>query len=35
VNQLDPRAPAEFEIGDEEVAAIQQAVREVRGQLAR
>jgi hypothetical protein len=35
VNQLDSRAPAEFEIGDAEVAAIQQAVREVRGQLAR
>src|SRR5688572_27596731 len=35
VNQLDSRAPAEFEIGDDEVAAIQQAVREVRVQPAR
>ena len=35
VSQLQPRLPAEFEIGDEEIAAIQDAVREVRGQVAR
>jgi hypothetical protein len=34
VNQLDAKAPAEFEIGDEEIAAVQQAVREVRGQIS-
>lgn len=35
VNQLQPRLPAEFDIGDEEIAAIQEAVREVRGQVGR
>jgi hypothetical protein len=35
VNQLRPGRPAEFEIGDEEVAAIEQAVREARGQVGR
>jgi len=35
VNQLRPGRPAEFEIGDEEITAIQEAVREVRGQVGR
>jgi molybdopterin converting factor small subunit len=35
VNQLEQRLPAEFEIGDEEIAVIQDAVREVRSQVER
>jgi hypothetical protein len=31
VSQLQSRLPGEFEIGDEEIAVIQEAVREVRG----
>jgi hypothetical protein len=33
VTQLGAAKPAEFEIGDAEIAAIQQAVREVRAQV--
>jgi hypothetical protein len=33
VSQLQSRIPAEFEIGDDEIAAVQDAVREVRGQV--
>jgi hypothetical protein len=33
VNQLEPRLPGEFDIGDDEIAVIQEAVREVRGQV--
>jgi hypothetical protein len=35
VNQLERRLPAEFEIGNDEIAIIQQAVREVRAQVKR
>jgi hypothetical protein len=33
VNQLGQRLPAEFEIGNEEIAAIEEAVREVRSKV--
>ncbi len=35
VNHLQPGRPAEFEIGDEEIATIQEAVRQVRNQVKR